>query len=306
MALLLRRFLACTAGMLWGMAHDSQSRDVKGGPMKKTLLMFGCALALAACEGGIDTSNPEAFASSIAAVTEKMSPEAKEEFRQAMIAIAFETADPSASSMAATSLSSPALLAASAKIRGKTADEIIRLGYETQLSVIEQEMAEDAAAIATIKEERRKHDAIFNNIHIDNPRYSVSRSMIIEEPVISFRIANNSNMPIKTVYLHAVLTSPGRAIPWVSSGIRYEFSGGLEAGETQHLDVSPNMFGDWKVDARYSRRPDLKLELTLANVENASGEPLLTADPGDAREPELAMAAKEKRRAEIRSRLARL
>ncbi|WP_375397855.1 hypothetical protein [uncultured Sphingomonas sp.] len=242
--------------------------------------IMGCILS-AACTPAANTGDPASYAKSMTAMTSDMAADRKAELRDALVAITFDQADPAAGMWSQADAASPVFVSAGDKINGKTADQIIRLGYQTRIGLIDKAIAEDAAAIQRIKAERAKYAAVFDNIHIDGARYHVVNNGFMDDPTISFTITNGAKFPIKRVYLHGILTSPGRAIPWVSDDINYEFSGGLEPGENQALDLAPNMFGAWKIDDRYSRRPDLMLVLTVTNVEDAGGQQLLQGDPGD-------------------------
>jgi hypothetical protein len=271
--------------------------------MRKSWLVVCCALALGACEARVSTQNPKAYADSVKSMMEKMTSDQQSEFKSALIAIAGDTADPEASFLASTEVTSPLFLAAADKIKGKTAAQILKLGYQTELNLLEKEIADDLGAMQRIKAERQKYGSIFDNIHIDSARYHLDNNGFMTVPVISFAIANGSKIAVKQVYLHGILTSPGRSIPWVSADLNYEFPGGLEPGETKALDLQPNPFGEWKADDNFSRRPDLKMTFAVVNVADASGQTLLKGDPGDAADKAADAATKQKRRAEIQRKL---
>lgn len=271
--------------------------------MKRMLLAACAAMSLAACQSKIDTSNPAAYTTSIQKMTKDMTPTKKAEFQQAMVAVAFDTADPTTGIFSQADPSAPIFLGAGDKIKGKTADEIIRLGYESRIAALDKGIAEDIAAVQRVKAERAKYQNVFDNVHIDGARYHVSSTGYSEDPILSFTVTNGSKMPIKTLYLHGTLTSPGRSIPWVSADINYDFPGGLEAGENEHLDLAPNMFGDWKVDDRYSRRPDLVLKLDVTNLKGADDTDLIQSDPGSVAEKQAAAATKQKTKVELEAKL---
>lgn len=271
--------------------------------MKRMLLVACAAISLSACQSKIDTSDPAAFTTSVQKMTKDMTPDNKAEFQQAMVAIAFDTADPTTGMFSQADPTTPIFLGAGDKIKGKTADEIIRLGYQTRISALDKGIAEDIAAVQRVKAERAKYQNVFDNVHIDGARYHVSSTDYSEDPILSFTVTNGSKMPIKTLYLHGTLTSPGRSIPWVSADINYEFPGGLEAGENEHLDLSPNMFGDWKVDDRYSRRPDLILKLDVTNLKGADDTDLIQSDPGSVAEKQSDAATKQKTKQELEAKM---
>ncbi|SOB86740.1 hypothetical protein SAMN06297144_1849 [Sphingomonas guangdongensis] len=267
------------------------------------LFVASVALSLAACGDKIDTSSPQAYSKSIAAISDNLPNEKKEEFRQAMIAIAFNVADPTTGMMSGATLTSPLLLAAADKIDGKSADDIIKLGYETRIGLLEAEITESAEAVQRLDAERRKYKAIFDNIKIDSAKYYIDDSNeFMAQPTLGFRITNNSKTPISRIYLAGTVISPGRSIPWVSDSVNYEFPGGLESGESQQLDLQPNSFGEWRV-GEWSRRPDLKLKLEVVNVEGADGQALLQGDPEDVKSKQAEVVQLEKKRDELRKKL---
>lgn len=67
------------------------------------------------------------------------------------------------------------------------------------------------------------------------------------EITIHLRARNDNEHAVSCIYFHGVLKSPDRAVPWCDADFSYEVPGGLEAGETQEWELSPNMFErDWK------------------------------------------------------------
>ena len=270
--------------------------------MRRAFLIL-CALGLGACQPRIDASSAQAYAGSIQAMTEHMTPEQRQEFQSSLIAIAFNTSDPAGQMFAQSDPASPIFLAAASRIAGRTAPEIVHLGYETRIGILDREIAEAMASIQRQTAERDRHRAIFDNVHIDGARYHVGDTIGIPMPGIAFTITNNSAIPIKAIYLHGVLTSPGRALPWVAGDLNYQFSGGLEPNETQHLDLQPNMFGEWRADDRYSNRSDLQLTLRLVNLEGADGQQLIQGNVEDIAAKQAEVGAKQRLRSELQSRL---
>jgi hypothetical protein len=239
---------------------------------------------------------------------EGKSAQQKTDFQHALVALAFDSADPSDGGMFSNAdPTSPLFLGASEKIKGKTFDEVVKAGYEAQLQAINNAIAADVSAAQRAQAERQKNAAVFDNIHIDNARYRAETNILsMREPVISFDISNTSKLPIKAIYLHGILKSPGRAIPWVSSDVNYEFEGGLEPGEHQHLDLSPNQFGDWAPKDTFATRLDLQLSLTVANVEGPDGAKLIHEDADDVEAKRVDAAEKEKLRRDVQKKLGAL
>lgn len=240
--------------------------------MKKVSVVLLAAMLVAGCGQRVNTSSPDAYSKSITAMTKDMPADKQTEFKDSLIAITFNTADPETGIWSQADPGAPVFLGAKDKINGLSADQIIKLGYETRIKLLDQKVAEDAASAQRYQAARAKFADVFNGVHIDGAQYRVSRDILgTDEPQLLFRITNGSKRPIKTIYLQGVLTSPGRAVPWVSSTISYEFQGGLEPGESQSLTLAPNMFGDWKADDSFSHRPDLHLDLSLVNASGPDG-----------------------------------
>jgi hypothetical protein len=110
-----------------------------------------------------------------------------------------------------------------------------------------------------------------NAIQVYDSKYHWKSNGFSLEPLISFSISNYTAIPIRRIFLDAVLSSPGRTVPWVKESFNYEFPGGLEPGEVQYLNLDPGYSGNW-------RHQDLKtvkdalLTLTVRDAEDADGQ----------------------------------
>lgn len=84
-------------------------------------------------------------------------------------------------------------------------------------------------------------------IAITSARYHIEKSVtgFLNQKILSFTVKNGSKTVIKTLYFHAKLQTPGRALPWVESSHKYDFPGGLEPGESRRVDLDPDKFGEW-------------------------------------------------------------
>lgn len=90
------------------------------------------------------------------------------------------------------------------------------------------------------------------------------------------------------------MASPNRTIPWISDNFNYEFKGGLEPQEEQHLKLAPNMFGDWAVEETKNRN-DLVMTIKVKNAQNAKGEEIISAfDDEDLKRLETLLEEKKK------------
>ena len=276
--------------------------------MRSWAFVVGAAASVAGCGNTVDTSSPQAYAASVQKITQSLSPNERTDFQHALVVLAFNAPDPSNAGLFTNAdPTSPVFLAAADKIKGKTGRDIIKLGYQAQVQAINDAIATDMTAVQRATAERQKNAAVFNNIHIDNARYKAPTNIIsMREPELSFDISNGSRLPIKAIYLHGVLQSPGRSIPWISSDVNYEFEGGLEPGEHQHLDLGPNQFGDWAAKDTFANRADLELTLTVENVEGPDGTKLVHEDADDLDAKKEDAAQKEKLRQDVQAKLAAL
>ncbi|BBO33640.1 hypothetical protein [Lacipirellula parvula] len=67
-----------------------------------------------------------------------------------------------------------------------------------------------------------------------------------DELIVNVKVRNDSNEPISAIYFAATVKSPNRAVPWAEVKFSKLISGGLERGETQELEYTPNQFdGGW-------------------------------------------------------------
>jgi len=244
--------------------------------MKKVGLVLLAAMLMAGCGQRVNTSSPDAYGKSIEAMIKDMPASKQAELKNSLIAITFNTAEPETGIWSQAEPTAPVFLGAKDKINGLTADQIIKLGYQTRIKLLDQKIADDAASAQRYQAARAKVADVFQGVKIDNAQYRVEKGAIdIDRPQIMLQITNGSKRPIKTIYVKGVLTSPGRAVPWISSDFNYEFPGGLEPDESQSLTLEPNMFGDWKPQDSFAQRTDLHLDLTLINAAGADGTMLI-------------------------------
>lgn len=169
-------------------------------------------------------------------------------------------------------------------IDGRTPNAIIqrhqeeeRAEAERQLSRLEERIAELSGAI----EEREAAKQLLNGIAVDDARYYWrDQEYFSPKPIIAFEITNNTDIPIRRVFMSGVVESPGRTIPWIEGDFNYSFSGGLEPGESKDLALSPNQFGEW-AEEETQGRDDLQLTLEVVNFSGPDGETVIPSLPSD-------------------------
>jgi hypothetical protein len=124
------------------------------------------------------------------------------------------------------------------------------------------------ATLQKQKVEAAKAAALLDKIAITDARYYWSDNQFLPQPVIDFKVTNNTGVPLSRIYYHGVVSTPGRSIPWVDHDFNNEISGGLEPGETKRLRLSPDMFSNWGAKETQGRS-DLVLTVKAVNAEGA-------------------------------------
>jgi hypothetical protein len=174
---------------------------------------------------------------------------------------------------------------ARALVDGHSAKEILviaeserKKAVEATLTIYRDQLAKAKLALTDIRAEaeaaqrkRAEQQIILQSVQITNPRFTYEKSGFLEQPAIYFTIANGSTIPIKRIYVHGKVQTPGRAIPWVEADFNYAFPGGLEPKETKTLNLSPNMFSDWGKVPKEAVKGSI-LDLTLTSFEDATGK----------------------------------
>lgn len=114
------------------------------------------------------------------------------------------------------------------------------------------------------------NEAELAKIKIGNPKVKIYKGKYVwdNKTIIAFDIENGTNEPISNVGFHAVLVSEGRQIPWLEDDFSYDFAGGLNPKEKQHLNLRPNIFSEWE---ELENRKDYKLILEVIRVKGAGG-----------------------------------
>lgn len=168
-------------------------------------------------------------------------------------------------------------------VDGRTAKEILaiaknerKMAAESALAIYRDQLAKAKMALNDIQTEadisarnQAEQKSLIERIEITKPRFTFEKSGFTEQPTISFTIANKGTIPVKRIFVHGQVQTPGRAIPWVEADFNYTFPGGLEPRETKELSLSPNMFSDWGKVPREAVRGAV-LSLNLMALEDAA------------------------------------
>ena len=172
---------------------------------------------------------------------------------------------------------------ARALVDGHSAKELLAIAdserkkaIETALAIYRDQLAKANSALNDVRVEavaaERKlaeQKILLQQVAITNARFAFEKTGFLDQPTISFTIANEGAIPIKRIFVHGKVQTPGRAIPWVDADFSYSFPGGLETKETKALNLSPNMFSDWGKVPKEAVKGSI-LNLTLTSFEDAA------------------------------------
>lgn len=166
----------------------------------------------------------------------------------------------------------------SAKEILKVADDERKKARDAALAVYREQLVKAKAALNDVRAQaeeaqrvRAEQQIILQSVKISSPRFAYQNSGFSDQPIISFTISNQGTIPIRRIFMHGKVQTPGRAIPWVDADFNYEFPGGLEPKETQTLNLAPNMFSDWGKVPKEAAKGTV-LDLTLTGFEDASAK----------------------------------
>ena len=95
----------------------------------------------------------------------------------------------------------------------------------------------------------------------------------MKEVILDLKVRNGTSQAVSRAYLHGVLKSPERSVPWVEDDFNYQIPGGLEPGEEARWRLNPNMFSDW---GTVEAPPEAVLTITVLRLDGADGEEMLS------------------------------
>ena len=126
------------------------------------------------------------------------------------------------------------------KARSALEDHVDRL--TTQLTQLDAEVAAVSQQIQVAEENHMQSERKLAQIEVKGAKYYWSEDPF-NQPVVEFTIRNNLGVALARVFFHGILETPGRSVPWADDNFSYQFPGGIEPGEEQHLRLGP--YGDW-------------------------------------------------------------
>ena len=261
--------------------------------MKSWLITLVALIVLAGCSGPMDTridaSTPETYQKGLQAIKSKLPPDELKKFEDALTIVAFNDIIPKDGGLLGmlAAAGNPEKLQGQmlADVNGKTPREIIATAASIRKGRAESELKSVNDEIATLEKQKAdaaKSGTLLDKIAISDAKYYWSKNAYLPQPVIDFKVTNNTGVSLSRIYYHGVVSTPGRSVPWVDEGFNNEMPGGLEPGESKRLQLSPNMFSNWGPRETKDRN-DLVLVVTAVNVESIDKKKLVAAfDKADA------------------------
>jgi hypothetical protein len=261
-------------------------------------------LLLAAClpDPRLRADNEDRFAASLASATRSLNPATREKLDSALhdiVLARLEPGRPAAEAMAERLAADPlgvdakfarewaarraALVVKHARdvVEGRTAREVIafaererRSAVQAALALQREQLARAKAAFSAVQSAadaglRVEHRGLLQRIAIAKARFSLEELGMLEQPTISFVIANKGTIPVKRIFVHGTMQAPGRDSPLVAANLAYVFPTELRPGETRELSLTPNMFSEWGTVPREALK-GATLSLSLAAFEDTA------------------------------------
>lgn len=142
---------------------------------------------------------------------------------------------------------------------------------QEQLAKVQAALAEAQSELQAVTARQAEAQALIEKLVITDARFRYQKGYAGDQPAISFTLANNGSIPVKSIYVAGTLQTPGRSVPWLTESFKHDVRGGLEPGERAKFDLAPNMFSEWgKVPADVVGAAVLTLKLTA--FEDPSGK----------------------------------
>ncbi|TDJ76390.1 MAG: hypothetical protein E2O39_03150 [Planctomycetota bacterium] len=102
----------------------------------------------------------------------------------------------------------------------------------------------------------------------------VKSALVILNPQIEIEVWNGTAQAIATAHFHAVLSTPGRTVPWVEGDLVENTSGGLEPGESSTW----KMRCGWPWSQAPQEGHELERHVVPTYLRGAGGEPIGGSD----------------------------
>jgi hypothetical protein len=253
-------------------------------------------LLLTAClpEVKLQADSATSFVASLEAATNRMSAANKDKVDMALrdlVLAGIEPADPTAAGRRASdadfatkwAASRAALVVKYAQqaVHGRTIREIIVMAEEarerraaTVLAAYRVQLTKSREALRDFESapepaRQAEQRALLQKIEIIGARLSFEELGMLEQPTISFSVANKGSIPVQRIFMHGKVRTAARASPLIEADLDHTIAGGLKPNESRELHLAPNMFSAWGTVPREMLK-DAVLSLDLVAFEDAA------------------------------------
>jgi len=247
------------------------------------LLLTGCG------PKRIDGSSDEAFKKSLESMGKSLSEDERKELTEGIMALALDGMNifqmGAAPGLAEQSMreklngkSFADIQAAIAVMKAERAAEQLKRdkeAAEAKAKAAAKKKLQIETEVAELEAEKAKAEAdavALSKFEVSRSRFYFSESGYRQSPTIELSVKNGLPVAVSRVYFKAVLSSPGRSIPWVDDTFNHSISGGLEPSEEATWKLSPNMFSEWGKAPK--DRQDMVLTVELTKVDGPDGKAL--------------------------------
>ncbi len=211
------------------------------------VFLVGCGEATA--EATIDGSSKGACDRSVYRVSETLSGDQKEKFREALKTIQGKEFMKNRNEiLKKREIPDEVYAAYCAKIDGKTAKEVIV-------------MAE------AIKRPAKMQAQLLKAFEVREAKFSLEKKFA----VIKLTVHNGTKHTVAKAFFHVVLTTPDKSEPWLDKkNIMYTIPGEIEPDDTQTWILKFNLDRGWEKAPR--DRDDLEFRATTTRIDDANGK----------------------------------
>lgn len=239
-----------------------------------SVLMAGCS------DPTIDASTDESLKASAERVRDSLDGAHQKEFEAALQAILMSRATQALIDSGFEATAGDAMAQGRTMVDGKTAEQIIAEAKAMRERQAERERAQALQEAKEIGAELDSLRAALSKAKSDESeplpvlksRFYWSESDFLSEPVIELTVRNDTQTAISRAYFDAVISSPGRSVPWVADSFNYSIAGGLEPGEESTWSLAPNRYSEWGRAPK--DRDDLIMTAVAVKADGPDGETL--------------------------------
>lgn len=248
------------------------------------------AIALSACSPKIDGSSQKQVQASVEKMSKDLTAEKKKLFEDSLMAIGLkEEGD---------------WLAIGKQVDGLTVDQVIEKGRPildefkaAESKAAAEERARDERELSRLQGKKRTQEVALQglaSIRASDGLVRIVRKdlgfgvVMPPEAVVDVTVTNGSDKTISQVTFRGKLMSPGREVPWATTGFGYTIPGGLRPGETQSW---PLLTPEWD---SLNSPSDARVQFETIMAEDAAGRPLFPYERyGESDEADIARLKKK-------------